>query len=90
MRGISFPCSSTEGWSGSLLLVVAMACPCPARPSTSQALPSTHSEGVWEGVQAAHCSLGAVPGGSQEMSSSPSLTHCHFPLPVAPGLEGIT
>jgi len=63
---------------------------CPVPSSTSHALPSTHWEGVWEGVQAACCSLGGVPRGSQEMSSPPSLMLCHSHLPVALGLGGKT
>lgn len=81
---ISFPCNSTEGWSRSLLLRVGMA-PLPSFPSsTSHALSSACLEGVWEGVQAA-C-LGSARRQSQEMSSPPSLTWCHTPLPVVLGL----
>lgn len=81
---ISFPCNSTEGWSRSLLLRVGMA-PLPSFPSsTSHALSSACLEGVWEGVQAAY--LGSARRQSQEMSSPPSLTWCHTPLPVVLGL----
>lgn len=89
IRGISFPCNSTEGWSRSLLLTVGWV-PCLVPPGTSHALPSTCLEGVWEGGQAACCSLGDVPSRSQEMSSPPSLTQCHPPLPVALGLGSTT
>lgn len=72
-----------------MLLIVGWV-PCLVPPGTSNALPSRCLEGVWEGGQAACCSLGDVPSRSQEMSSPPGLTQCHPPLPVALGLGSTT